>query len=123
MISQETATDIAVIYRDIEAAETLLADVRQAIGNFEQVDIRDVFGRRRHTLEMGIPSGDSSRRILHVPYQLAIPVIEATIASHRARLAALKEKAKAELLGEVGDLGEALFGLDVVKREAIDERR
>lgn len=98
-LSRETATDIAVIHRDIEAAEKLLADVRAAIDRFAQVDIRDVFGRRQNALELGIPSSDNGRRILQVPYDLAIPIIEATIAGHRAKLAALDEKAKAELLG------------------------
>ena len=110
MISPETATDLAVIYRDIDVAEKLLADVKKAIDSFEEVDIRDVFGRRRHTLEMGIPSGESSRRILHVPYQLAVPVIEATIASHRARLTALADKARFELSGQPGSLGSPLPG-------------
>lgn len=105
MITPETATDIAVIYRDVAEAEKLLDDVRMAIDNFGRVDIRDVFGRRRHTLEMGIPTGNSSRRIVHVPYQLAIPVIEATIASHKARLSALAEKARFELSGQPGALG------------------
>ncbi|PZQ55731.1 MAG: hypothetical protein DI555_06815 [Novosphingobium pentaromativorans] len=110
MISPETATDIAVMYRDIDAAEKLLDEVKKAIDNFESVDIRDVFGRRRHTLEMGIPSGESSRRILHVPYQLAIPVIEATIASHKARLTALADKARFELSGQPGSLGGPIGG-------------
>lgn len=110
MISPETATDIAVIYRDIDAAEKLLDEVRKAIDSFEQVDIRDVFGRRCRTLEMGVPSGESSRRIFHVPYQLAVPVIEATIASHKARLTALAEKARFELAGQPGGLGEPLAG-------------
>ncbi len=110
MISPETATDIAVIYRDIAVAEQLLADVKKALDVFEDVDIRDVFGRRRHSLEMGIPNGESGRRILHVPYQLAVPVIEATIASHKARLTALAEKARFELSGQPGGLGEPLAG-------------
>ena len=99
MISQETATDIAVIYRDIEAGEKLLADVKAAIDKFDQVDIRDVFGRRAHRLELGIPSGANSMRILHVPYELAVPIIDATIASHRAKLKALDTKVRAELNG------------------------
>lgn len=97
MLSEQTATDIAVIHRDIRAAEELLASVKRAIDKFNEVDIRDVFGRRRHVLELGIPSGDNSRRILNVPYELAIPVIEATIANHRAKLTALDTKVRAEL--------------------------
>lgn len=97
IISRETVTDMAVIHRDIEVAEKLLADVKAAIDEMEDADIRDVFGRRRSALELGIPSGDTARRILHVPYELAIPVIEATIASHHARLSALNTKAAAEM--------------------------
>jgi hypothetical protein len=96
-LSRETVTDMAVIHRDIEAAEALLTDVRAAIDEMDAVDIRDVFGRRQRSLEMGVPSGEQSRRILQVPYQLAIPVIEATIADHYAKLAALNAKARAEL--------------------------
>lgn len=97
MITQQTATDIAVIYRDIQAAEELLAKVKAAISRMHDVDIRDVFGRRQYRLQLSIPSGERSSEILHVPYELAIPVIEATIASHRASLRALETKARAEL--------------------------
>jgi len=100
MITQQTATDIAVLYRDIEAAEELLKQVNDAVDKMHQVDIRDVFGRRQYALQLGIPSGGNGHRILHVPYQLAIPVIEATIASHRAAIKALMTKARAELAGE-----------------------
>lgn len=99
MISKETSTDIAVSYKEIEVAEKLLADVRTAIDSVRQVDIRDAFGRPRHSLELGIPSGDNARRLLHVPYQLAIPIIEATIAQHRAKLSLLNERARIELSG------------------------
>lgn len=101
-ITRETATDIAVIYRDIEAAEKLLADVHGAIETFKQTDIRDAFGRRCNTLELGVPSGDRGHRILQVPYPLAIPIIEATIASHKARLSTLSLKARFELSAEQG---------------------
>lgn len=97
MISRETATDIAVLHRDIEAAEKLLAEVKAAIDRMHQVDIRDVFGRRQYRLQLGVPSGNDGHRILHVPYELAIPVIEATIANHHAALRALGVKAKAEI--------------------------
>jgi hypothetical protein len=100
MITQETATDIAVIYRDIQAAEALLAEVKAILDRYSEIDIRDKFGRPSHRLELGIPSRDGGQRILHVPYGLAVPVIEATIASHRAKLGALEVKARAELIGE-----------------------
>lgn len=107
MISQKTATDIAVLYKDIEASEKLLDEVKKAIDRSEEVDIRDVFGRRVRTLELGVHASENSRRIFYVPHELAIPVIEATIASHRARLKALNEKAKAELLGHDGEASDA----------------
>lgn len=112
MIKHETAMDIAYLYRDMEVAEKLLADVKAAIDKYEDTDIRDVFGRRMNTLEMGIPTGGSgnSRRILAVPYDLAIPVIETTIASHRARLVALAAKARIELSGQPVPLGASLQG-------------
>lgn len=101
MISAETATDIAVIYREIDVAEKLLDEVKKALDSFEQVDIRDTFGRRAGSLQLGVPSSETSRRLFHVPYQLAVPVIEATIANHKARLMALGEKARAELIRNV----------------------
>lgn len=100
MISQQTASDIAIAFREIESAERLLGDVKGALDKIESVDIRDVFGRRRHVLELGIPAGDNSRRLLQVPYGLAIPVIEANIAHHRACIVALNEKARAELAAD-----------------------
>ena len=99
MITQQTATDIAVIYRDIEAAGELLTKVRDTLEKNRDADIRDVFGRRHNALQLGIPSGDCGHTIQHVPYDLAVVVIEATIASHQAKLKALMEKARAELLG------------------------
>lgn len=97
VILRETATDMAMIFREIEVAEKLLDDVRDAIDRFTAKDIRDAFGRRVDGLQLGIPSGDSSHWMLQVPYALAIPIIEASIASHNARLSALNEKARAEL--------------------------
>lgn len=100
MITQETATDIAVIYRDIEAARKLRQQVVDCLDRLEQVDIRDVFGRRVRSLEMHIPSGDRSSSILHVPFDLALPVIDATIASHQAKLQLLNSKVFSECTGQ-----------------------
>jgi hypothetical protein len=97
LISKETATDIALAYRELEAAEKLLTDVREASENFRHKDIRDAFGRVQHGLQLGVPSGDNSTRLFNVPYPLAIPVIETHIAHHKAKLAALSEKARQEL--------------------------
>lgn len=97
LISKETATDIALAYRELEAAEKLLQDVREATDNLRHKDIRDAFGRVQHGLQLGVPSGDNSTRLYNVPYPLAIPVIETHIAHHKAKLSALSEKARQEL--------------------------
>ncbi len=98
MISKQTAMDIALAYREIETAETLLADIRKATdGPHRQEDIRDAFGRVQHGLQLGIPSGPGSHRLFNVPYSLAIPVIEAHVASQRAQISALNEKARHEV--------------------------
>lgn len=98
-ISKQTAMDIALAYREIEAAEGLLNDVREAMDQFgrKPTDIRDAFGRVQHGLQLGVPSGDNGHRLFNVQYSLAVPVIEAHIAHQKAKLAALTEKARAEL--------------------------
>lgn len=97
MLTNETAYRIAVAYKEIESGEKLLADVTAAIDRSSAIDIRDAFGRPVRRIEIGIPSGDNSRRLLHVEYELAVPVIEAHIAQMRAKLRALNEIARAEV--------------------------
>jgi hypothetical protein len=96
MISSETALSIAYAYREIETAEKLLAEITDTMNkraHSEPPDIRDVFGRRQDGLQLGVPSGANGHRLFNVPWTLARPVIEAHIASQRAIVAALNEKA------------------------------
>lgn len=95
-ISRETAYDIACAYREIKRAEELLSKVEDAISRYEDVDIRDDFGRKAGGLQLGIPSGASSTTLFNVPWSLARPVIQTHIAEQKAQLAALNEKAIAE---------------------------
>ena len=97
MITNETATDIALAYREIGVAEKLLADIAEAVRRHEEPDIRDAFGRRQSGLQLGVPSGSNSHRMFDVQWSLAKPIIEAHIAQQKAKVAALCEKAKAEL--------------------------
>jgi len=97
MISVETATDIAMTHREIEVAEKLLADVDEVQKNNGVSDIRDCFGRVQNGLELGVPSGGTSRRIFNVPWPMAKIIIEGHIAASKTRLQALNEKARIEL--------------------------
>jgi len=96
-ISRQTATDIAMAYREIDTAEKLLSDVEEAMQRGRGEDIRDAFGRVQHGLQLGVPSGNNSHRLFNVPFSLARPVIEAHIANQRSILSALTELAKVEM--------------------------
>lgn len=100
MITQETAALIYSAYREIEAGQKLLDDMK-AIREREHLDktaptIKDAFGNRRH-LQLGIPSGENSHRILDVSPVLAESVIRAHIENKRATLAELQECARIEM--------------------------
>ena len=97
MLSQETATDIALAHQEVARAEKLLAEIMDAVSRREQPDLRDAFGRRQDGLQLGVPSGDHSQRLFNVPWTMCKPVIEAHIAQQKAMLSALNEKAKLEL--------------------------
>jgi hypothetical protein len=97
-ISKETAMDIALAYREIEAAEQLLKEVEDERTRYgKSPDIRDAFGRPVTGLQLGVPSGNNSQRLFNVPWNLCRPIIEAHIASKRALISALNEKALIEL--------------------------
>lgn len=101
MISKDTAMDIALAYREVETAEKLLAEITDAMSRRETPDIRDAFGRHQGGLQLGVPAGRDGHRLFNVPWEICKPVIETHIASHRAKIAVLTEKAKAEIAGAV----------------------
>lgn len=97
MITKDTAMSIALAYREVETAEKLLAEIKETLDRKEAPDIRDVFGRLQDGLQLGVPSGNSGHRLFNVPWSLAKPIIEAHIANHKARIAALSETARTEV--------------------------
>ncbi|TWD58137.1 hypothetical protein FB480_101892 [Agrobacterium vitis] len=99
LISKQTAMDIALAYREIEAAEALLKEVTDAINRREMPDIRDAFGRSQTGLQLGVPSGKDSHRLFNVPWAICKPVLETHIAESRAKVMLLTEKAKSEMNG------------------------
>lgn len=96
-ISKNTAMDIALAYREVEAAEALLAQITEALSRRTAPDIRDAFGRSQGGLQLGVPSGSGGHTLFNVPWTLARPVIEAHIAQQQSIIAALNEKARIEL--------------------------
>ena len=100
MISQQTATDIALAYREIERAQELLEKVEKAIGDRGFPDIRDAFGRHQGGLQLGVPSGQSAHTLYNVPWNLCAPILRAHIAHHRSKIDALTELARLEISPE-----------------------
>lgn len=100
MISRDTAAAIWNAYREIEAGEQLLADMakeRERLSVDKHAPtLRDAFGRVRQ-LQLGIPSGENSHRLLDVSPTLAESVIRAHIQNKRAALAEVNEQARIEL--------------------------
>jgi hypothetical protein len=99
MITQETAAMIWQAYREIETGEKLLADMIKERAKLD-VDrhaptLRDAFGRVRQ-LQLGIPSGENSHRLLDVSPVLAESIIRAHIQNKRAELAEVGERARVE---------------------------
>ena len=98
MITRETAVKIAFAYSEIEAAQGLLKQLgeRNAI---DKPDFRDVFGRSRRALTLGVPSGENSHRLLDVDHELARIIIAAHIDKKHSEIVALCEVARLELVG------------------------
>lgn len=95
-ITKQTATDIALAYREIESGEALLAQIEEVIKSRGDKDIRDAFGRRCDGLELGIPTDTGSRRIFNVPWKFARPIIAAHVEQQRQLIVALTEQAAIE---------------------------
>ena len=102
MITQETCSAIWSAYREIEAGEKLLADMKAERekpffeGDKFAPTLRDAFGRKKH-LQMGIPSGENCHRIFDVNPELAESVIRAHIAKKKVELVEANERARMEL--------------------------
>lgn len=101
MITKQTAMDIALAYREIEAAKELLAKIADKYGRYETPDVRDAFGRQQGGLQLGVPSGPSSHTCYNVPWPLAKVVLEAHVAAQESVLAAMNAKAAIEACGGV----------------------
>lgn len=96
MITKQTAYDIWCAYDEITKAQKLLKSAEDALKESQPFNLRDSFGRPR-SLQLGVPSGESSHRLFDVHPALAEAVIRAHIAEKQERLIALNELAKREV--------------------------
>lgn len=101
MISQETAELIWKAHREIQVGEQLLVDMQKAREEDHSIDrnektLKDAFGHRQH-IQLGIPSGDNCHRLFAIAPVLADAVIRSHIASQRAALVELNERARIEI--------------------------
>ena len=74
MISKELCRQIYTCYDQIERCDKLISDMNEAIEKSGSSDLLDAFGSRKG-LELGIPSGNNSHRIVNVSPEIAIKVI------------------------------------------------
>ena len=74
MITKELAMSIWRCYQEIESAQKLHEECKEMIDKVHPDHWRDSFGRERG-LEMGVPSGDNSRRIFQVNPTAALLVL------------------------------------------------
>lgn len=105
MISQETSGRVWNCYREIAAGEKLLADLDEASKEYRDdvraKSLRNAFGERRG-LQLGVPSGEWSHRLLDVSPELGRVIIEAHIAQRRSELVALNELCRSEVSAAAG---------------------
>ena len=103
LITKETLERYWRAYREINAAEKILADIAKLKDDewHKPVDeyaprLRDAFGHRRH-FQLGVPSGENGHSLFDVSPVLAEACIRAHIDQQRARLAEANEIARLEL--------------------------
>ncbi len=96
MLTQTTAAALHNCHQQIINAEKLLTETRKELKEPLSSKLIDAFGRRSHSLELGVPSASGGHRIFQVDYELAAIIIEAQVEKYKAQLKALNEMALLE---------------------------
>lgn len=90
MISKKTAAEVYNCYYEIEKGKKLLNDLKESLIKTGEFKLKDSFGVQRG-LQLGIPDSDSRTRLLDVPSELAIDIIERHIKSRQDKLKELEK--------------------------------
>jgi hypothetical protein len=96
VLSMEAASRIWTAHREIEVGRKLLADIKEALKEGRDPNPVDHWGRRRH-FSLGVPSGETSERIVQLSPKLAMAIIEAHIADKEKELKEASIAARIEL--------------------------
>ena len=97
ILPQDLAMAIYNCHAEILRGNELLERVQKFLDEPKQGPLEDVFGRNHNNLQLGIPSGDSSRSLVRLSPELGKHIIVAHIASMEAKLVELSQAALVRL--------------------------
>lgn len=96
MITKEIAVLIFHCYNEIEQAEKMVSELKKALNEKGEFEIKDNWGNTRG-LELHLPTGMSGATIKRVPFELALTVIENHVLLQQKELERLKEVCRIQL--------------------------
>lgn len=90
MITKKQAYDLWNCHNEIEKAYKLKADMQEALIKYNSLELTNVFGERQG-LQLGIPMGENSHRLLNVSPKIALQIIDEYIKEQEALLQLLNK--------------------------------
>ena len=96
MITKEIARLVHNCYTEIEEANRMVKELKEALNEKGEYEIRDNWGNARG-LELHLPTSMSGATIKRVPFQLALDVITNHITEQEKELERLKGVCKMQL--------------------------
>lgn len=97
MITKEIARDIFICYNEIDEANKMVAELKKALNEKGEFEIKDNWGNVRG-LELHLPTSMSGATIKRVPFKLCLDVIENHIKYQETELIRLKDICRLQLL-------------------------
>jgi len=97
MITKDIAGLIWQAYNEIEQAEKMVTELKKALNEKGEFEIKDNWGNTRG-LELHLPTSMSGATIKKVPFELALNVIEHHVVTQLKELERLKEVCKMQLM-------------------------